>query len=294
VLCAVFPLVFIFLFYGPFEAFRLLWINTAMYSSRFQFLAHLFYTEKYIAQVLARNEPSEDRKTDDSALTVKWGDGVFFTKIHENNYKGYIIRIDDPTRVLFVQSAEKKGTLLEQLTKKHKGLGGINASGYTNPQQMGIPWGITIADGRIVSDFSRSERHIMGGFNANHKLVVGTFTREAIEAQKYLWAFEFGPLLIVNGEKTEFTAFSGGLAPRTAIGQTAEGHVLLLVVDGRQITSIGATYQNVQNILYEYGAINAINLDGGSSATMVYRGRVVNNPPDGDKERLLPNAIIFK
>jgi exopolysaccharide biosynthesis protein len=113
-------------------------------------------------------------------------------------------------------------------------------------------------------------------------------------AQQYLWAFEFGPLLIVNGEKTELTSFSGGLAPRTAIGQTAEGHVLLVVADGRQKTSIGATFQDMQAILFANGAVNAINLDGGSSTTMVYQGRVTNSPSDGDAERLLPNAILFR
>jgi exopolysaccharide biosynthesis protein len=133
----------------------------------------------------------------------------------------------------------------------------------------------------------------MGGFREDYKLIVGAFTEEEIAAQGYVWAFEFGPLFIVNGEKTGLSAFSGGLSPRTAIGQTADGSVLLLVIDGRQPSSIGATYQDVQTVLYDNGAVNAIGLDGGSSTSLVLGGTLINSPSGGDDDRLLPNAIIF-
>jgi exopolysaccharide biosynthesis protein len=286
--------VFLFLFYGPFESFRLLWINTAMYSSRLKFIEKMLYTEKYIEQVLARNEPVEDRRTDDSTLTNKWDDGILFSEIEGNYYKGCIIKISDPRRLFFTRSMAIEGNLLEQISEKNNCLGGINASGYLDIKHRGIAWGITIVDGQIVSNCSHGTRHIIGGFNADYKMVVGRFTEDEIAKQNYLWAFEFGPLLIVNGVKMEFSPYSGGLAPRTAIGQTAEGHIFLVVVDGRQKTSIGATFRDLQAILHENGAVNAINLDGGSSTTMVYQGAVVNNPSDEDSERLIPNAILFR
>lgn len=284
----------LFLFYGPFPQFRLLWINTAMYSSRFKFLARCLYTEKYISRVLALNEPELERRTDGSALVNDWDDGILYAPIKGNYYKGYIIKINDPRRLIFAQAAAPEGQLLEQLTEKHGAMGGINASGYADANRRGLVWGTTIVDRRLVSVPPRGEFHIMGGFTEDYKLAVGRFTKEEITAQQYLWAFEFGPLLIVNGEKTEMTSFSGGLAPRTAIGQTKEGHVLLVVTDGRQKASIGATFQDMQTILFANGAVNAINLDGGSSTTMVYQGKVVNSPSDGDAERLLPNAILFR
>ena len=282
------------LFYGPFEGFRHLWINTAIHSSHFKFLAKMLFTENYIVQVLALNEPAEDRKTDDSDLSNNWNDEVLFTEIQGRYYKSYVIKINDPRRLIFAQTVQTEGNLLEQLTEKYDCQGGINASGYADPYRRGIPWGFTMIDERIVSSFSPGGSHVVGGLNANYKMVVGKFTEGEIAKQNFLWAFEFGPLLIVNGEKTEFTPYSGGLAPRTAIGQTAEGHILLVVVDGRQISSIGATFLDLQDILYEQGAVNAINLDGGSSSTMVYRGTVVNSPSEGDSERLLPNAIVFR
>jgi len=287
-------LLFIFLFYGPFEKFRLLWINTAIYSSRFKFLATSLYTKKYIDKVIAQNEPAKYRITDNSVLKNEWNDKISFTEIKGEYYKGYVIKINDPSRLFFVQSNNAEGTLLEQFAKECEAAGGINASGYSDPKLRGGAWGAVIIKDRFICKPSRREHHIMGGFNEEYKLVVGRFTEEEIMEQKYLWAFEFGPLYIVNCEKMELTSYSGGYSPRSAIGQTAQGHILLVAVDGRQANSIGATFQDMQEILFNNGAVNAIGLDGGSSTTIVYQGEVVNSPSEGKRERLLPNAILFR
>jgi len=286
--------VFLFLFYGPIVSFRQLFINTAMHTSRFQIFAKLLYTEKYINKVVGRIEPVDNPRSDDSVLSHAWDDRISFTEIKGNNYRGYLIKINDPRRLIFAQADTPEGNLLEQLVIKNEAIGGINASGYAEAGRRGIVWGTTVIDGEIITRCSDGEHHVMGGFNKDYKLIIGGFTEEEIITQQYLWAVEFFPLLVVNGEKPEFQRFSGGYAPRTAIGQTAQGHVLLLVVDGRQRASLGATFEDLQTILYANGAINAINLDGGASSTMVYHGRVINNPSDGERERLLPNAILFR
>ena len=285
--------IILLLLYGPFDGFRLMWINTAMYTSRHKFLARMLYSKRYIQSVLSLNEPAAHRTTDDSELANNWNDEIIYAEIRGNHFRGFIIKINDPRRLAFVQSDLPAGYLLEDLVGKYGGTGGINASGYADPRQRGGAWGITIANNQVISRITRGNRHVMGGFNGDYKLVIGNFSEEEILVQDYQWAFEFGPLLIVNGEKTELTSFSGGLAPRSAIGQTAEGHVLLVAIDGRQVSSIGATFQDVQNVLFANGAVNAINLDGGSSTTIMYQGAVVNSPADGDAERLLPNAIVF-
>jgi exopolysaccharide biosynthesis protein len=66
--------------------------------------------------------------------------------------------------------------------------------------------------------------------------------------------------------------------PRTAIGQRSDGAVLLLVIDGRQVSSLGATYLDVAEVMLSYGAVNACNLDGGSSSVMWYGGKYINSP----------------
>ena len=74
-----------------------------------------------------------------------------------------------------------------------------------------------------------------------------------------------GPFLIVNGEAQDIVGIAGGTNPRTAIGQTADGKILLLAVDGRQPNSIGATFSDLQDIMAQYGAVNASTMDGGTS-----------------------------
>ena len=95
-------------------------------------------------------------------------------------------------------------------------------------------------------------------------------------------AVEFGPFLIVNGKRSFIKGNGGwGKAPRTAIGQRKDGIVLLLVVNGRSATSIGADMIDLCDIMENFGAINAANLDGGASSELLINGKIVNNPTAG-------------
>ncbi|GHT87031.1 exopolysaccharide biosynthesis protein [Spirochaetia bacterium] len=282
------------LFYGPFEPFRLLWINTAMYSSNFKWLAKLLYSGNYIISVLEQNSISTIEKTDTSGINIMNTDGLYFAEVKGSYYKGFIIRIENPSRLNLVCSNNNHGKLLENLVQENGALGGINASAYSDNTMKGIVWGTTIINGIITNRGRNDVLHTIGGINEEYKLVIGRFTNGEIANQNYLWAFEFGPILIINGEKTTLSAYSGGIAPRTAIGQLKNGAVLLVVIDGRQIDSYGATFQDIQEIMFANGAVNSICLDGGSSSTIMYDGKIQNEPSGGKNERLLPNAIIFK
>lgn len=78
--------------------------------------------------------------------------------------------------------------------------------------------------------------------------------------------------------------------PRSAAGVTAEGRLVLLTADGRESTSAGLTLAETAEQLRAAGAVDGVNLDGGGSSTLVYRGQVVNNPSD-DAHRAVPNAL---
>jgi exopolysaccharide biosynthesis protein len=81
--------------------------------------------------------------------------------------------------------------------------------------------------------------------------------------------------------------------PRTAIGWTASGDILLVVIDGRQHRwSVGASLLELARVLRDHGAVQALNLDGGGSTTMVVRGDVINRPSDGH-ERRITNAVVI-
>ena len=104
-------------------------------------------------------------------------------------------------------------------------------------------------------------------------------------------SFRPGPILIQNGRMG--TNLGGGLNPRTCIGQTADGTILLLVVEGRRPDSLGATYDDLARIMAEYGAVNAANLDGGSSSEMYYNGESIIRNSSYFGARRLPNVILI-
>ena len=107
-------------------------------------------------------------------------------------------------------------------------------------------------------------------------------------------AVDWGPFLIVDGVnlfKNNQTYWECG---RTAIAQREDGIVLMLVIDGLQSHSKGASYKDLADILERYGAVNASNLDGGTSTSLVEKGKYVNSPWNGyyPTFRWLPNAWI--
>ena len=100
------------------------------------------------------------------------------------------------------------------------------------------------------------------------------------------------PILLLDGAPTQLCV-SCARQPRTAIGVTGDGKILLVVIDGRQPRwSRGATLGELRTTLRDLGAVDALNLDGGGSSEMVVQGEVVNRPSDGH-ERRITNAVLI-
>lgn len=119
-----------------------------------------------------------------------------------------------------------------------------------------------------------------------------------IEAEDVL---STGPMLILDGEEVEQVAesFNTNRHPRTAIGKRADGTVVMVVVDGRNKMSAGASMTELRSIMRWLGCRDAINLDGGGSSTMWIGGEVVNHPSDNGRfdaegERSVQNAIVAR
>lgn len=114
-----------------------------------------------------------------------------------------------------------------------------------------------------------------------------------------------GPMLVADGRNVAVENYwrevfdGGGIAglsrqPRTAIGATADGRILLVVCDGRNMRgSAGFTLSELADKLIALGAVRAVNLDGGGSSTIVgIGGTVLNRPSDtGDKEQISQRAV---
>jgi len=97
---------------------------------------------------------------------------------------------------------------------------------------------------------------------------------------------------MLNGEAVSDEMLSSGVNPRTAIAQRSDGAVLMLVVEGRQVNSLGATYRDLVDVLLSYGAVNACNLDGGSSSMMWYEDRYLNNCSSVIGVRPVPTSFL--
>ena len=106
---------------------------------------------------------------------------------------------------------------------------------------------------------------------------------------------EGGKNVALLADSIEGTApgFSRARHPRTAIGISRDSAtVYLVVVDGRQQSSVGMTLEELANSLIALGAFEALNLDGGGSTALVVRDSIVNVPSDPNGERPVGNAIV--
>ena len=164
------------------------------------------------------------------------------------------------------------------------------------------PLGAIISNGEVVfcagdydtpyhlSGFTSDNKFFMGNITINEALNMGV--RDAVYT-----VHETGPFLVMDGEALinevpDSATYGGGKNPRTAIGQRADGSIILLVVDGRQANSLGATFKDLAYVMLDYGAVNACAMDGGTSSQMVYYGEVINNPYSPTGPRKCPTAWL--
>lgn len=109
-------------------------------------------------------------------------------------------------------------------------------------------------------------------------------------------ACEFRPALIVDGENVAGNSTWNSPNPRAVLGQSAKLETMMVVVEGRLLDSPGCGVEDIADKLEEYGCVQALNLDGGTSAIMYYKGEYVTRCsntalPGG---RTLPSAWVYE
>jgi exopolysaccharide biosynthesis protein len=291
----------LFVFYGPFEFVRETWVTSAMTTMSHQWMATALYDKNTIDEILQKNKmvPSTEH-TDPSLIEERHisSDRIDQLDVSTNNFRAFLLKVYDPRRINLVPCEDlgNKGQRLFEIIKQYNAIGGINASGFLDSSghtKGGIPNGLIMKNKKILFCNSAGSLAIVG-FDKDKKLILGNYTQEELLKSNIEDAVAFSPLLIVNSKPTEIKGNGGwGIAPRTAIGQTKDGIVLLLVIDGRQLSSFGATIKDIQDIMIKYGAVNAANLDGGSSSIMMYKDKNVNYPCTSKTGRYLPSAILI-
>lgn len=217
---------------------------------------------------------------------ANYPDGVKIQTYAGATFNAYIMVIRDPSKVYLATSTEKfsstiPGTRIDDQIETEGAIAGVNAGaffddGTSNPAVGATPQGLVLSRGDVKWTTGAPPEGVTGfaGFNKDNILVVAkeNLNKEQAEALNIRDGCCFGPALIINGEVNDGPYNSAsGWNPRTAIGQRADGAVIFVCADGRQPGSMGATYKDITDIMIEYGAVNACNMDGGSSTIMVYR-----------------------
>lgn len=293
---------------GPSAEARDIFVMSVRETSAIGFLANLFFTDEEIAQIEMRDVVEEYVETDTSLITIakptepqdgqadsqtgpvadEWGlvdedgDGIIVEAVHGAGFSGYMMVVLDPSRVIMgsnVAAFGGRGYTVAEMVGLFDAVAGINAGGFEDPNGSGngsIPDTMTVYDGKVYYDYKGVSKGFVG-FDSNYIMHVGNLTPADVHEKDIRYGVSFGPVLITNGKSSDEATLKSGVNPRTAIGQRSDGAVLMLVIDGRQAISMGATYQDMVDLFFAYGAVNACNLDGGSSSLMWYQGDYINN-----------------
>lgn len=225
-------------------------------------------------------------------------DGILIARIEGKRWKGVIAVVDDPTR-LFVGSIpyfaqEGYGMHLDALMERHNAVLGLNGGGFEDGAGQGrgaSPIGIIIADGKLWLGGEWGSYDVCA-FDEAGKLYVGQWiAKDLLEAGVHS-AVSFGPALVIDGAIQEFNTVNW--EPRSAVGQRADGKILLVALEGRAVAAQGADMQTLAEVMVQYGAVNATNLDGGASSSLVYKGELMHTCNAIGGLRLIPNGILVR
>ncbi len=312
---------FLFILYGPYDNFRTWLITTAMATMNHQYYCKWFYSDEIINDVLNSNYVKESNESSNPNLITFDKNGNYKNEYEKeilehdkddlykiirfkvNGCDAYLAAIYDPSKISVGISKwlGRSGQYIYDMAKEQDAVLAINGGGFFDPNYNSNganPLGITISNGKIISDAAyNSNSGGVIGFDENNKLLLlrNINANEALN-MGIRDAVTMGPFLIVNGKTADIKGNGGwGYAARTVIGQRSDGIVLFLVVDSNEFRTKGASMKDLAEIMENYGAINAANLDGGTSSAIVENGELLNDPIDSalrHKTRGIPT--IFK
>ena len=233
-------------------------------------------------------EPFEDNEQDPEAKDLE------VIELSGRTYTAKLIKVRDPSRISLatIYPWRDTGVTLEELAQQSGAIAAINGGIYDSTNNSGgRPYGVIVSNGEI--QYNKPNEYpglVLVGFDNDNILQIidvdgmtpaqlealveekgirdaVTFQEESSDANNHFVQ------LIINGNPRGMNGVGSGLNPRTAIGQCADGSVLLLVTDGRGKNGhLGASAADLIEIMTQYGAVNAANLDGGSSTCMYYDG----------------------
>ncbi len=283
-----------------------MFVTTILETGQLKFLASWFLSPEEIQEIVNSNSMEAfDEEVDDSLINVGGSANIDYSgsgsedyepiEIHEisgNTYYATLMIVKDPSKVSLatIYPWRAEGVNLDVLVKDSGAVGGINGGIYNSYNNSGgAPFGVVVSGGEIqYNEPTQLPGLVLIGLTEDNILQIisleGMYKDDVVrlvEEKKIRDAVCFQEessdsnnhfvQLVINGEARELNGMGSGLNPRTAIGQRADGAILMLVTDGRgKGGHLGASASDLINVMLEYGAVNAANLDGGSSSCMYY------------------------
>lgn len=310
---------------GPSETVRNMLVLSAKQASATKWVPSLFLDDETVNSIVENSQNvTVDAMTAEEFATLhqtdvsdpeaeefdEWAgsvDGIKLFCDSGDTFKAYIMLVKDPSRVFVGTSSAdfqnaQAGMNIFDITAKYDAVAGINGGEFADAGGMGNgakPMGLTYSQGTCVWNDSLKRTFI--GFDSNDRLVVSnsmTYAQAQALGIRDAVSFQNNNVLIESSDgniNLHYANSNTGTAQRTAIGQREDGTVIMIVTDGRSASSLGATHNDMIDMMVSLGAVNAAMLDGGSSAMMYYEnyfstfGEFSGNTLDQYQERGLVN-----
>ncbi len=304
---------------GPSDSAKKLFVCSVKETSAIKFLADWYYTPEQIEEYLGNSGEENIADTNTALVNIAQkvdenGNAVpedterkatELIDVSGSTFKGKLLKISDPSRVFVGISGpygeEYEGMRVADMIEKYGAQGGTNAGGFVDLNGVGnggIPLGMVISEGELRWGDLNTAYEFVIGFDQDNIMHIGKMTaQQAIDLglrDAVCWGDPKRPLIVNGVPGNEQDSLGGGFNPRTAIGQTADGTVLFLVINGRQTDSLGATYDDLTQIMLQHGAVNAMNLDGGSSSLLYFDGKLQNICSSLYGPRKMPTCWLIK
>ena len=281
--------------HGPSESAKELFATTILETGQLKFLANVFLSKDEIQAIVDKNSLQDMQEEIDTNLIKtevnKEKKLIEIEKVSGNNFEGTMMIVNDPSKISLATTYPwgEYGKELGVIVDEANAIAGVNGGiYYSSGNKGGRPYGVTVSNGEIQDISLGLTGLYLIGFDEDNLLRIINLegmnkdsVKKLVKDEKIRDAISFQEeasdknnhfvKLIINGEKRELNGMGSGANPRTAIGQRKDGSVLILVTDGRGKNGhLGATASDLIEIMAEYGAMNAANLDGGSSSSLYY------------------------
>ncbi|MBR5258715.1 MAG: phosphodiester glycosidase family protein [Clostridia bacterium] len=249
------------------------------------------------------NLPSEAEALKAEGFNSKIDEGMHLSSISGRTYRGYVLVVDDPSRVkagAIKWFNNSGGWKLDKFYEEFHGAATINGGAFMDgsSHKGGIPEGYVMTDGvlRRKNEYRNVNAYVVMGFDYDNKLHVGRFKDDELEALHLRDALAFQTALIINGERQEIIQnhISHPYSARTGIGQDADGKVYFLIVEGRDAGSLGCSVDDMVDIYAELGCVDAGTLDGGYSTTLLLGSEGVYTSYHYGISRAMPTVFYVK